>query len=74
MTRTFTEDEAWNHSARYAAPHCRRCHGTGTYWVYMGPGGNGEFDQSAIHLCRCVRSKKGFIPGLIYSLGNRGET
>lgn len=59
-TQIFTEDEAWDHSSRYAAPHCRRCKGTGTYWLYMG----GE--QSALHLCRCVRAKKGFIPGLVY--------
>jgi hypothetical protein len=23
-------------------------------------------EQSAIHLCHCIRNKKGFIPGIIY--------
>jgi hypothetical protein len=58
---TFTEEQAWERSAHFAAPHCRRCHGQGTYWIYMG----GE--QSAIHLCHCVRNKAGFVPGIIYS-------
>lgn len=55
-TVEFSEAEAWEHPQRFAAPHCRRCHGKGTVWSYMATDGQ-DFDQNALNPCTCVTRK-----------------
>ncbi len=61
LRATFSEEEAWERSEHYAQPRCRRRHGQGVVWSYMTTDASG-FDQSAIHLCACIRRKRGFVP------------